>query len=311
MRALVTGAAGFVGRWLVTALRERGAEVHGLARTPGDDAAVRWHAGDARDAAVLRAVLEAANPDAVFHLAGISSVGGADQDPGLAAEVNVTAAVRLLAELGRRREAGMGAPSVVVVGSGEQYGAHDAAAQPLRESAEQRPASLYAATKTAQEAFALQAWRRHGVRVVCARSFNHSGPGQATSFLLPALVSRALRLRRDGGRALSLGNVTPVRDVSHVSDVVRAYILLAERGTPGEVYNVSSGIGRSVGDIAAAVLRRVGVDAEVVSDPALVRPADVPVLVGDNAKIRAHVGWTPTRSLDDCIDDLTRHAEAH
>ena len=74
---------------------------------------------------------------------------------------------------------------------------------------------------------------------------------------------------------------------------------------------MSSGVGRSVGEIATAVLRRVGVDAEVESDPALVRPADVPILVGDNAKLRAHTGWTPTRTLDDCIDDLIRHAEAH
>lgn len=311
MRALVTGAAGFVGGWLGAALRERGAEVHGLALSAGADAGVRWHVGDVREPAVLRRVLAEAAPDAVFHLAGISSVGGADQDPGEAADVNVTASVRLLAEIGRRREAGAGDPVVVVVGSGEQYGAHDPAAQPLAETAEQRPATLYAATKVAQEAFALQAWRRWGVRVVCARSFNHSGLGQSPSFLLPALVERALRLRREGGHALRLGNVAPVRDLSHVSDVVRAYILLAERGRPGEAYNVCSGVGRSVGEIAVAVLQRAGVSAAVESDPALVRPADVPILVGDNTKLRAHVGWTPTRTLDDCIDDLIRHAEAH
>lgn len=311
MRALVTGAAGFVGRWLVAALRERGVEVHGLALAAGDDPDVRWHLGDVRDPAVLRAALADAAPDAIYHLAGISSVGGAEADPGVAADVNVTATVRLLAEVARRREAGAGDPAVLVVGSGEQYGAHDAAAQPLTEAAEQRPASLYAATKVAQEAFALQAWRRHGVRVVCARSFNHTGPGQASSFLLPALVERALGLRRDGGRTLRLGNVAPVRDLSHVWDVVRAYILLAERGRAGEAYNVSSAVGRAVGEIAEAVLRRVGVEAQVASDPALVRAADVPILVGENAKLRAHVGWTPTRTLDDCIDDLIRHAEAH
>ena len=98
MRALVTGAAGFVGGWLVSALRERGAEVHGLGLAPGGGD-VRWHVGDVRDPVVLRAALEHAAPDAVFHLAGISSVGGADEDPGVAADVNVTATVRLLAEV--------------------------------------------------------------------------------------------------------------------------------------------------------------------------------------------------------------------
>ena len=310
MRAIVTGAAGFVGGWLVAALRARGAEVHGLGLTAGDPG-LAWHVGDVRDPVVLRAAVAASAPDAIFHLAGISSVGGADEDPGAAVDVNVTATVRLLAEVARHREAGAGDPAVLVVGSGEQYGAHDRAAQPLDERAEQRPASLYAATKAAQEILALQAWRRRGVRVICARSFNHSGPGQPPTFLLPALVERALRLRAEGGHALRLGNVTPVRDVSHVADVVRAYILLAERGVPGEAYNVCGSVGRTVGDIAAAVLRRVGVDARVESDPALVRPADVPALVGDNAKLRAHAGWEPERTLDDCIDDLIRHAQAH
>jgi GDP-4-dehydro-6-deoxy-D-mannose reductase len=258
---------------------------------------------------VLAAALEASRPDVVFHLAGISSVGGAESDPGAAADVNVTATVRLLGAVARLRDAEAADPVVLVVGSGEQYGAHPAASQPLVESAEQRPLTLYAATKAAQELFALQAWRRHGVRVVCARSFNHTGAGQSDSFLLPALVRRALMLRERGGGVLRLGNTSPVRDLSHVSDVVAAYILLAERGGAGEAYNVCGGVGHSVGELAAAVLRRVGVDAALEEDPALVRPVDVPILVGDAGRLRA-LGWTPARTLDDCIDDLI-HAATH
>ena len=111
----------------------------------------RWVAGDVRDAAFLGRALDLARPDVVFHLAGVSSVGGAAADPGLAAEVNVTATVRLLAEVARRRAAGALDPVVVVVGSGEQYGRHDEDEQPLGEEAEQRPLSVYAATKAAQE----------------------------------------------------------------------------------------------------------------------------------------------------------------
>lgn len=315
MRALVTGAAGFVGGWLAEALVGRGWEVHGLALEAGGRSAalpgspVRWHLGDVREPAVIDEALDAARPDAVFHLAGISSVGGAASDPGAAAEINVTATVRLLAAVAARRAAGGPDPAVVVIGSGEQYGAHPADAGPLAEEAEQRPLTLYAATKAAQELFALQAWRRDGVRAICARSFNHTGAGQGESFLLPALVRRALHLRDEGGDALRLGNTSPVRDLSHVSDVVAAYILLAERGEPGTAYNVASGRGHSVRALAEAVLRRVGVRARLEEDPALVRPVDVPALVGDATRLRA-LGWAPARTLDDCIDDLI-HAATH
>jgi GDP-4-dehydro-6-deoxy-D-mannose reductase len=226
----------------------------------------------------------------------------------MTAEVNVTAAARLLAVVRARRAAGILDPVVVVTGSAEQYGRHDAAELPLRESAEQRPHSVYAATKVAQEALAMQAWRADGLRVVATRSFNHSGPGQASHFLLPALVGRVRALR--AGAPLVVGNQTPVRDFLHVSDVVAAYIALAERGAPGEPYNVASGIGTSVGELARRILARSGVDAPIESDPALVRPADVPALVGDSAKLRQATGWSPTRTLDDLLDDLITHHDA-
>jgi len=304
---------------MVEALIRRGDEVHGLALPPASGTAApggttqphRWHHGDVRDPDVLAGALEASRPDAVFHLAGVSSVGGAASDPGLATDINVTATVRLLAAVARLRAGGGADPVVLVVGSGEQYGVHPIERQPLPETTEQRPLTLYAATKAAQEVFARQAWRRDGVRVVCARSFNHSGAGQSESFLLPALVRRALRLRERGGSGgeLRLGNTTPIRDLSHVSDVVAAYILLAERGEAGEAYNVCRGEGWTVGELAAAVLRRVGVDAALAEDPALVRPVDVPALVGDATRLRA-LGWAPAHTLDDCIDDLI-HAATH
>lgn len=307
-RAVVTGAGGFVGGWLLGALVERGWRVTACAvETPPDARAdVTWAAGDVRDAAYLARIVDAARPDALFHLAGISHIPAATKDPGLATDVNVGGIARLAGVLRERVRAGTLDPAVVVVGSGEEYGRHDAADLPLAETAELRPHTIYAATKVAQEVVALEAWRSDGVRVMATRSFNHSGRGQATNFLVPGLVSRALRRPT----ALRMGNQAPVRDFLHVSDVVAAYIALAERGVAGEAYNVASGQGISVGDLARRVLARLALDVLVESDPALVRPADVPRLVGDAGKLRAATGWTPRLTLDDLLDDLITHHDA-
>jgi len=159
----------------------------------------------------------------------------------------------------------------------------------------------------AQEVAALQAFRSDGVRVVCTRSFNHSGVGHDARFLLPSLVARALELRTRGD-TLSIGNGDTVRDFLHVRDVVDAYLALLERGAAGEAYNVCSGEGISVRELAKSVLRRVGVTADVTTDPAFSRPVDVPVLVGSNAKLRRATGWAPTRTRDDIIDNLIHAA---
>ena len=310
-RVLITGASGFVGQWLCELLIARGAEVTGTTVDPPQRRetlrpavrdAVRWMHADVRSRDDLATILDESVPDVIFHLAGVTYVPAAAADPGGAYDVNAVAAARLVAELGARRAAGTIDPIVVVVGSGEQYGRHDGG--PLTEDAPQQPLTVYAATKVAQEVAALQAWRGSGVRVVCARSFNHTGPGQADHFLVPALVRRAMVARASGARHLPIGNTTPIRDFLHVRDVVEAYVLLAERGQPGEVYNVCSGRGLSVGEIASLVLERTGAQAELQPSPELVRPVDLPVLVGDPSKLRGATGWSPRLELSTAIDEL-------
>lgn len=318
-RVLLTGGGGFVGQWLARSLLARGDQVTlaGVGSLddgppilmPEERRAACWKTTDMRVAGDVDAVVDAARPDAVVHLAGVAFPPHGDRDPAATYDVNTLGVVRLLASIGERRRAGVLDPIVVVVGTGLQYGAHDLAEMPLTEDAAQRPLSVYAASKAAQELVALQEWRATGVRVVCARSFNHSGVGHGTEYLLPSLARRVTRLRRDGGRALALGNDV-VRDYLHVNDVVDAYIALADRGVPGESYNVASGIGLSVRQIATDVLLRAGVDADISTEPSLVRATDVPVLVGSAAKLTKATGWTPHNTHVDVIDDLLRSAYA-
>jgi GDP-4-dehydro-6-deoxy-D-mannose reductase len=315
-RALVTGGNGFVAQWAMRAMLQQGWSITaaGIGELPkagvltGDELSqVTWKAMDMTRQDEVAAAVAQAEADLVLHLAGVSHVLDAKASPAYAYEVNAVGAVRLLSELSRQRNGGGTDPTIVIVGSAEQYGRHELGDMPLREDAEQRPLTLYAASKVAQEVAALQAYRSDGMRVVCTRSFNHSGVGHGPHFLLPSIISRALRLPPVGGR-LSIGNGDTVRDFLHVEDVVAAYILLLERGGEGEAYNVCSGEGTSVRGLANAVLTRLGISADVGSDTELARAVDVPVLVGSNNKLRRATGWAPRRTRNDIIDDLIHAA---
>jgi GDP-4-dehydro-6-deoxy-D-mannose reductase len=315
-RALVTGGNGFVAQWAIKAMLDRGWHVTATAHGPPASGAVlssegreavAWRTVDVTAQAELGAVVDAARADVVLHLAAVSHVPDAARNPAYAYEVNAVGTVRLLAEVRRHRAAGTGDPVVLVIGSAEQYGRHEINAMPIHEDAEQRPLTLYAASKVAQEVAALQSYRSDGVRVVCTRSFSHSGTGHGAHFLLPSLVARALALPASGG-VLHIGNGDTVRDFLHVRDVVDAYLSLIDQGATGEVYNVCSAEGVSVRALAQRVLHRLGRTADISTDPALSRPVDVPVQVGSNRKLRHATGWAPRRTRDDIIDDLIHAA---
>jgi Nucleoside-diphosphate-sugar epimerases len=315
-RVLVTGGNGFVAQWAIRAMLGKGWSIvaAGIGQPPPDGiltdeerARVSWRATDMTRQADVNAAVDSANAEYVLHLAGVSHVLEAKASPAYAYEVNAVGAVRLLSELSRQRSAGRTDPTVVIVGSAEQYGRHELSDMPLHEDSELRPLTLYAASKVAQEVAALQAFRSEGVRVICTRSFNHSGVGHGPQFLLPSIVSRAVKLPPTGG-TLSIGNGDTVRDYLHVNDVVAAYILLLERGAAGEAYNVCSGEGTSVRALVKAVLARLGISAEIASSAELARAIDVPVLVGSNNKLRRATGWAPSHTRNDIIDDLIHAA---
>lgn len=318
-RALVTGASGFVGPWLCRALLREGWAVTGVSLTslPADSilseterTAIRWIQADLLSGSTIAQVVGESTPDAVFHLAGISFVPAFGDDPLAGFRTNVETTVSILAAVKQLRGASTLDPVVLVIGSAEQYGRHSSQEGLLTERSECRPATWYAASKAAQEAMALGAFRAEGLRVIATRSFNQAGPGQSQRFLLPSLVQRIRSLGvAPGGRGtLALGNVDTTRDFLHVTDAVEAYLALVERGVPGEVYNVCSGTAVTVEELAREVSARAGIEAELVSEPSLRRVVDAPWLVGDNAKLRSTTGWAPRRSRSDIIDDLLNAA---
>jgi GDP-4-dehydro-6-deoxy-D-mannose reductase len=251
----------------------------------------------------VNAAVREQEPDAIVHLAGISSVGAAEEDVAGAFDVNVLGAVRLATAAARlRKRGGPANPRMLVIGSGTQYGSHPLSAMPLGEDAAQCPINTYGASKAAQEIAVLQISRATGLPVIATRSFNHSGPDQDEGFLLPSLVKRIKALGRIGG-CVSIGNDV-VRDYLHVDDVANAYVSLLDRGTPGEAYNVCSGVGVSVSELALSAAGVAGVAIELVTDPAFQRSQDTPALVGSSAKLRRATGWTPKKDYRTLVGEF-------
>lgn len=296
MRVLITGAGGFVGRWLRRALDRAGAEVVGADRAGAEQRL------DVTDASAVDALVAAVRPSAVVHLAAMASVAECSEAAAAAFAVNAGGTLNVAQAILRA-----GAPCrFLLVSSGEVYGAC-AGPGPCREDHPVDPLSVYGATKRAAEIVALQ--HRHlGLDVVVARPFNHIGAGQAPAFVLPSFAQQLSRVPRGASVTLEVGDLSAVRDFSHVEDIVDGYRVLLERGQPGGVYNLASGVGRSIASLLEALVARSGRAVTVKIDPARLRPVELPSLVGDAAKLRA-LGWSPRHSLEQALDALLADAE--
>ncbi len=295
MRALITGGKGFVGQWLAAHLKDC-----------GDEVAVIDLETDVADGAAVGRVMAEVAPDAVYHLAALTHVGESWENPSQVLRVNVLGTAELLAAArGHRSEA-----RILVVSSAEVYGVVTPEQLPLAEDTPTAPASPYAASKLAAEAVALQAWRGFAQPVIVVRPFNHIGPGQSPNFFVPALAKRIVEARRSGATSLPVGTLTTRRDFTDVRDVVVAYRLLMEHGTAGDVYNVCSGHDVAMAEVADQLLELAGADLSLQTDPALVRPVDVPVLRGDASRLRAATGWQPRVPLATTLADVLASWEA-
>jgi GDP-4-dehydro-6-deoxy-D-mannose reductase len=194
--------------------------------------------------------------------------------------------------------------TTIVVSSSEVYGVVSEADQPLRETFRVAPANPYSSSKVEAERVARDAWTVRRQRVVIARPFNHIGPGQSATFVVPALATRLLDAKERGATEIPVGDLSTRRDFSDVRDVVRAYRLLAEFGASGEVYNVASGHDVALSDIAERLVEQIAPDVALVVDPELLRPNDVPVFRGSYEKLNVATGWSPLITLDTSLADV-------
>lgn len=314
MRALITGVGGFVGRYLAASLLEReGVQVFGIVRTArkvdGLDPRVHILAADLQDRPAVDRALQTARPDAVFHLASQSSVAKSLLDPLPTIVNNIVGQVNLLEACAVQ----VPTARILVVGSNEEYGLTRDDELPIRETKELRPISPYAVSKVTQDLLGHQYFATKKLQIIRVRPFVHTGPGQRSVFVTPAFARQIAEMEA-GLRepTMRVGFLDGQRDFTDVRDVARGYCALIERGTPGEVYNLGTGVPRTIRSILDGLLAITDVRPTVVTDPDLIRPLEVPIQYPDCSKLHAATGWRAEipfeQTLQDILDDWRRRA---
>jgi GDP-4-dehydro-6-deoxy-D-mannose reductase len=308
--ALVTGATGFAGRHLVELLlAETSWDVIGLSTsTTRVDDRLRILACDLRDASLVQRVVARHLPDVIFHLAAQSYVPKAFASP---ADTFVTNVVGQLNLLEACRAASID-PTILIVGSAEEYGQVEPDELPIRETQPFRPVNPYAVSKIGQDMLGLQYWLSYDMRIVRVRPFNHVGPGQSDRFVLSSFARQIADAERGRVEPVVLvGNLDARRDFLDVRDVARAYVLVVRHAQPGDVFNVALGQAQRVGDLLERLVAMARVPITVQIDPTRVRPLDIPVFVGDASRLRAATGWAPRMSIDTTLADVLDYWRAN
>lgn len=303
--ALITGIAGFCGSFLAELLVAEGWRVVGLDATGeggqrlrrlGLDLAV--HQADLTDAARLRDLIADVQPQQVYHLAALTNPAAPYRR---LYEVNVYGTIHLLEALA----AAAPDAAVLLVGSSAQYGPTRPDENPIGEGQEFRPITQYAVTKATQDLLGGMA-AAAGQRVVRARSFNIIGPRQGAQFVSAAFARQIAEIELGRRPAvIEVGNLAAVRDFVDVRDVAWAYVAALGVGRPGQVYNVCSGVGRSVQSLLDGLLAlstAPSIEVRPVSER--MQPADVPAQVGSFARLAADAGWQPSIPWEQSLQDL-------
>ena len=295
-KILITGAGGFVGSYLIRALQAKGSyEIYAtvyksstniLSLLPADHVVE----GDLTDGTFANTLIQSVKPDIIFHLAALSVVHSSDKQAlsvlmaNTALQYNLLESVRQFAPRVR----------LLAVCSANEYGLVEDYQKPITESTPLRPLNPYAVSKVTQEMLTLQYHLAYNLDTVILRPFNHTGAGQTLDFVVPTLAKQFASISK--GQVppmIEVGNLDNVRDFTDVADMVEGYILAAEKGVSGEVYNLGSGVGLSVRDLIAKFEEVAGVKVEVKVRDSQLRVADIPILVCDATKFRTLSGWSP------------------
>lgn len=311
-RIMVTGASGFVGRYLVEALVRRlpqGGRVLACSRDEGRAAwpdAVEPVRLDLTDAGQIDEAVRRFMPSHIVHLAGVSTLAEAAADPDKTWRINLFGTLRLAEALARHRPGGC----FVFIGSSEVYGRSFQGGRAVDETALPDPTNLYSSTKIAAD-LAVGQMASDRLTVVRARPFNHIGPGQREDYAVSAFAAQIARIERGlQPPVMRVGNLESERDFLDVRDVVEAYCRIVERSSQlpnGVVLNIASGVPRRIRSVLDELLTLARIPIEVTTDPTRMRPSDTPLVLGDAGRARDLLGWTPAQPWMDTIADILEY----
>jgi len=302
MKALIIGAAGFVGGHLITHLKSLGWEVSAT-RLPQEKIKedVPNYELDILNQVSISSLIEKIRPDYLFHLAAQSSVALSWEKPALTVDINIKGAVNLLEVLRVMQNP----PRILLIGSGEQYGYILPEELPIKEDTLMRPGNIYACTKVAQDLLGQTYARAYKLDIIMVRAFNHTGPGQIDTFAVAHFCKQIAEIEA-GLRPpiIYVGNLSSLRDFTDVRDIVKAYSILIQKGKVGRVYNVGSGKAVAMQEVLEIALSMAKTSITVKQDPKLVRVSDTPVIQADISRLTLETGWEPQISLKDTIADM-------
>ncbi len=311
MRALITGINGFVGGHLAEhLLATTDWHLSGVAREaslalPSLRGEVAALTADLMDADATRRVVREARPDAIVHLAAQAHPPTSFRDPAGTLTTNILMQLNLFEAI---RATDLD-PVVLVVCTGEEYGAVRPDEVPVNEDAPLRPVSPYAVSKVAQDMLAYQYYAAYGLKTIRVRPFNHTGPRQEDRYAPTAFAHQIARIEAGlQPPVVKVGNLEAQRDYTDVRDIVHAYRLAVTDGEPGAVYNLGSGRPVAIRWILDTLVAMSQVAIEIEPDPERMRPADVPIIACDASRFRARTGWQPQiplhQTLRDVLDDF-------
>ncbi|MFN0072328.1 MAG: GDP-mannose 4,6-dehydratase [Chloroflexota bacterium] len=306
MRALVTGVAGFAGRYLARHLLAQGDTVIGLVRKgrrlqDADlSAQVPLIEVDLSDRADVRAGMADAAPDVIYHLAAQASVAVSLEDPIATFENNVVGQATFFEAI---LDSGAH-PRILVVGSNEEYGPVPPEHLPIKETTALNPVSPYAVSKVAQDLMAAQYWVTRKLPAIRVRPFTHTGPEHDDRFVTPSFARQIAEIELDRREpVVRVGFIDGVRDFSDVRDIVVGYRLAALKGVPGDVYNLGSGRGTPVRALLEGLLALTDASIRIELDQSLIRPSEPSAQYADCSKFAQLTGWTPRITLEQTLQD--------
>ncbi len=312
MNVLITGITGFAGSHLAEYIlaHHPGVKVHGTVRWRSRmeniaplvrKGKVTLHEADLKDISSLRKALRASAPDRIFHLAAQSFVPASWLLPSETFTINAVGQINLFeAVLAEKLD-----PRIQIAGSSEEYGMVLPNEVPMKETNPLRPLSPYAVSKVAQDLLGYQYWQSYRLHIIRTRGFNHTGPRRGEVFVTSNFARQIAQIEKGLSEpVIRVGNLEAKRDFTDVRDTVRGYWLALEKGEPGEVYNIGTGMAISMKDMLDILLGFSKVKVKVKVDPDRLRPSDVQILCADVTKFKKATGWIPKIPLTTTLQDL-------